>query len=274
MNIQQDTLSMQGVQVHFRTAGREGAPAVLMLHGWASSSLMWTPTMEHLAQAFYCVAIDLPGHGASSKPPADWYTIPRYSHVVCRTIEHLGLAAPFLLGHSMGGAIAISVAARCDHMLQGLVLVNPAVAELWPTVGPVLLRRAYRPALALGRSVWPRVSRAMTVTSRFDRRWQPGNVVFQPRLEMARTTADSALGSIHALMTSDLTPDLASIECPTLVIVGTRDLAIPPAQGRLAAREIVRARLVEIPSGHHPYLSHTPDYYAALDRFLTPKGSS
>jgi pimeloyl-ACP methyl ester carboxylesterase len=82
------------------------------------------------------------------------------------------------------------------------------------------------------------------------------------------TTADSVLGSMSAVLTWDLRQHLARIRTRTLVIVGTGDRVVSPQEGELAAREIPGARLLQLPSAHHPNDEVPHSFYPAVATFL------
>jgi haloalkane dehalogenase len=96
----------------FRAAGREGDPAVLLVHGYPESSHMWGPSLEALAaRGMYAVAPDLPGYGDSPPdPPGTWE---RHVETLEELREHLGLERVALVGHDWGGLIGLRWA--CDH---------------------------------------------------------------------------------------------------------------------------------------------------------------
>lgn len=262
----QRTLSVEGVHMRYEVAGQSSAPAVVLIHGWASSSRMWSSTIEHLQDRYRCISLDLPGHGESDKPGAGWYSIAHFAHAVEAVAQKAEARSPLLFGHSMGGAIALQLAVGSDLAPAGLVLINPLV------VGPVLpewRRLVYRSALAVGRRVWPVASDLLErSTNGHSRRRAGGTSRLRQRSDLAKTTADSALGSMKAALNCDLMDDLPKVSCPTLYIIGNRDRTISPDQGRSAASRIPDAELVELSAGHHPFDHARVEYLNALDRFL------
>ena len=82
------------------------------------------------------------------------------------------------------------------------------------------------------------------------------------------TTADSVLGSMRAVLTWDLTDRLALIRARTLVIVGTQDRVVAPAEGEIAAQGVRGARLVRLRAGHQPYDEVPDDFYPMIEAFL------
>jgi pimeloyl-ACP methyl ester carboxylesterase len=117
-----------GTRVRVAESGDRRAPATLLVHGWAASLYMWRDWFAPLAAAGRrAVAIDLPGHGLSDKPlDEDRYTLDTLVRAVAEVIASCRLGAPDVVAQSMGGTIALELAARGTTPLGGLVLVNPA----------------------------------------------------------------------------------------------------------------------------------------------------
>lgn len=259
-------LLQEGLHITVRSVGPEAAPPVVFLHGWGSSARMWDTTTAALSDAFHCIALDLPGHGDSDKPPHDWYTIPRFAAAVAETCQALGLARPTLVGHSMGGTVALELAAEGHLPLSGLVAVNPVVDGVRTPVRP-WLERATGPVLGVLRWMWPLAARWWS-----DGRRGPGaghtSYRRRQRADLLRTTPEAALGSALAVMRHDLFPKLSRIHVPTLILVGERDNTVHPWQGVAAARRIPGARLRWLPCGHHPMDELPQAFQAALRTFL------
>lgn len=260
-------LELDGIELAYRTVGDDQSPAVVFLHGWASSQRMWQDAPSRLGRAYRCVTIDLPGHGASGKPEWTWYTIPNFTDVVAAFLEALGLGRTSLVGHSMGGTIALELASRGSPALESVVAVNPVVSgRVYSRSIPV------RPgwidgAVRVSRRVWPSASRFLTRPPEAIRRRTP-DYVLRNTEDFAMTTADSMLGSMNAVLAWDLRPQLVRIRTRTLVIVGTSDRVISPQEGELAAQEIPGARLLRLPSAHHPNDEIPLSFYSAIEAFL------
>ncbi len=259
-------LLQEGLHIAVRSVGPEAAPPVVFLHGWGSSARMWDTTAAVLSQAFRCISLDLPGHGDSDKPPHDWYTIPRFAAAVAEVCRRLHLARPTLVGHSMGGTVALELAAEGAMPLAGLVAVNPVVDGSRTPVRP-WLERASGPVLGVLRWMWPLAARWWANGHREPE--SAGSSARQrQRADLLRTTPEAALGSARAVMNHNLFPKLSRIHTPTLILVGERDNTVHPWQGAAAARRIPGARLQSLPCGHHPMDEVPEAFQAALRDFL------
>ncbi|MBM4424707.1 MAG: alpha/beta hydrolase [Chloroflexi bacterium] len=242
------TIALDGWQVKYRELGN--GPDVLMVHGWASSSRMWQCLMNDLADRYHCLALDLPGFGDSDKPDDAWYSIPRFVELTKKFADSLGLHRPGVIGHSMGGMIALALAAEDGEALSQLVAVNPVVTgRTYLDLRMLGKSRVGLPMLKLGRWFWPlTTSDWVGPWLGHDRHTQFKRI----REDWEKTTPDSAMATVRAIGHCDLTPMLPRVKTPTLVLVGSRDLTAPNAEGKLAARRIPGAQLVVLPTGHLP----------------------
>ncbi len=112
-----------GVNIHYlRTGGSK--PPLIALHGLTGSGACWTPLARALQGDYDVVMPDARGHGKSSAP-LDGYLYPDHAGDVVGLIEALGLAAPVLLGHSMGGMTAAVVASQVGTAIRGVILADP-----------------------------------------------------------------------------------------------------------------------------------------------------
>lgn len=270
MQWQEASTLVDGLELRYWESGATDALPVLLLHGWASSGQMWFSLPEHLFSRVRLIAPDLPGHGNSAKPEADWYSISNFRRVVLRFCAQLGLDKPVLVGHSMGGTVVMDLIQHEADFARAAVLINPVISgrELnFPSDrGDFLLGAALR----LGRVIWPSVSNLIQCLPDVLYRRDNGPSRRMHR-DLASTTADSALGSMNAVFSHGLDETIAQVDIPLLVVVGTSDATVPPKQGRSAAGSINTAQLVEIHTGHH-VLDHDPNSLAqALDDFLLAK---
>src|ERR1041385_5309772 len=100
-----------GVPVHYQEAGEESAPPLLLIHGFASSNLVWSKVLLPLASAgFRVIAPDLLGYGYSGKPRDFNYTIAAQAEMVVGLLEKLGIKRACMVGSSYGGAVAATIA--------------------------------------------------------------------------------------------------------------------------------------------------------------------
>jgi len=121
-------LARDGVRLAHFDAGSEapkGAPLVL-INGWTGDHGIFTNQIAHFAQSRRVVAVNLRGHGASDAPEQD-YTIAGFADDIAWQCRQLGLQKPVVIGHSLGGAIALELCGRYPELASGLVMIDSII---------------------------------------------------------------------------------------------------------------------------------------------------
>lgn len=266
--IQSQFVQVGDLNVLYDTAGEGSSPVLLLVHGWASSSRMWHEVMEALAPDFHSIAPDLPGFGESEKPPAGWYALPNFLQFVQEFCDSIQISRAHTVGHSMGGTIALGLAAEAPERVDRLVAVNPVVTGKFRwNVGRFAGSPLRRPLLAAARALWP-VAIGPVITWAFQDKMITGPGTRRRREDLAKSTPEAVLSGIRAVATSDVSAHLAAISAPTLVMIGERDSIVPPSEGRLAAGLIGCAKLREFPAGHLLSDEQPEEFVQALREFL------
>lgn len=250
-----------------------GAPA-LLIHGLAASLHDWDALLPVLASNGYAgYALDLLGHGESAKPASRAYHIDWLFDHLAAWIESLGLDRPaVVIGHSLGGYLALDYARRFPQNLRALVLVNPfyQLAQL-----PAILRFSYRTP-ALNTTIMERIPhwafRLIIDVTNISLGHTGGALYSLPEHIRAQTaldykrTAPGVYNIPHTL--HDLTPSLPSLNLPGLVIWGNRDQTLDPASFEQLVRLLPGARGVVLPCGHVPHQSNADGFNQAVIKFL------
>ena len=273
------TITCDNHKLTYTTVGHADAPPLLLIHGWLSYRGVWRRTVEALKDSHYCVAIDLLGFGNSDKPAAADYSIAAQGQRVLQLANALGFDRLTLMGHSMGGQIALCIASMlAPARVAKLVSVAGVVsARLMPAVEQNNVR-----AVALGArfpQIYP-LSRWLFrykwfVHSTF-RTWfhnidavpldewaMDRYMAFQPGVNIS---AHKAAQAIHTL---NLTSQLANIASPTLAIAGQQDAVVPVSDSHLIKQYVPDSQLVLIDEcGHFPMYEKTQQYIETLRAFL------
>ncbi len=243
-----------------------GGSDIVLIHGWASSHRIWESVMGRLAAAGYRTwAPDLPGFGDSQGPSNGPYTIARFAHLVAAFIQAVGITSPAVVGHSMGGAIALRLALEQPELVDRLVLINPVISgRLRFSLELFLNRPVGQWVLTLSRRLWTLAT--LGVRAMYLHPWHGSRSAIRRDVEdLTRATPDAALESLYAVAHTDLSPHLSRVRVPTLILASPFDRIIPPAEAALAARQIPKARLVPLTATGHQPMDEQPD---TLVRFL------
>jgi pimeloyl-ACP methyl ester carboxylesterase len=272
-----ETVKLHGHEVSYRVAG--DGPVVVLVHGIAGSSEQWDDAARLLSERFTVVAPDLLGHGRSAKPRGD-YSLGAYAVSIRDLLIALGHRRATVVGHSLGGGIAMQFAYQFPIFCERLVLVSSG---------------------GLGREVHP-LLRAATL---------PGSELVLPLIASARIlAAGAAVGAFFERLGLKAGPDLGEIargygslvdagarqafihslravvdpggqrvsatdrlylaaEMPSLIVWGRRDPLIPVDHADIAHRAMPGSRLeVFEDSGHFPQLEDPIRFAEVLGDFV------
>jgi pimeloyl-ACP methyl ester carboxylesterase len=128
MTEQLKSATRDGVTLRYLEAG-SGDPPLLFIHGWTCNHTHWRDQVPHFAKDHRVVALDLRGHGKSDTPDQD-YAIEGFVGDVAWFIRELGLQKPVIIGHSMGGVIAMNLARRHPDLVRAIVMVDSPITPL------------------------------------------------------------------------------------------------------------------------------------------------
>jgi pimeloyl-ACP methyl ester carboxylesterase len=134
MKEQLKSATRDGVTLRYSDTGA-GEPPLLFIHGWTCNRTNWRDQVPHFAKKHRVVAVDLRGHGESDKPDQD-YTIEGFVDDVAWLIRKLGLEQPVVIGHSMGGTIALNLAREQPKLASAIVMVDSPICPLPEDIRP------------------------------------------------------------------------------------------------------------------------------------------
>jgi pimeloyl-ACP methyl ester carboxylesterase len=118
-------LLRDGVKLVYHEEGR-GDPPILLVHCWTCDHSFFVPQIAHFGRDHRVVAVDLRGHGQSDKPEQE-YTVAGFAEDLAWLCGQLGLQKPVVVGHSMGGNVALELAARYPELPTAIVLIDSAI---------------------------------------------------------------------------------------------------------------------------------------------------
>ena len=129
-------LDRDGANLSYLEAG-SGDPALLFIHGWCCDGTHWRNQLAALEGDHRVLALDLRGHGESGKPDQD-YTIGRFAEDVTWLCQEIGLERPLIVGHSMGGVIALNMVRRWPQLAQAVVFVDAGITPFPEQFKPMM----------------------------------------------------------------------------------------------------------------------------------------
>jgi pimeloyl-ACP methyl ester carboxylesterase len=257
-------LTVDGRKVHAATGGRpfdRAKPAVIFVHGSGADHTVWQLQARWLAwHGHSALAVDLPGHGRSEGPALP--SVPALAQWVGRVMDAAGIERAALVGHSMGGAIALEAAAALPARVTRLVLVGPAAAL--PVAAQLLdaardaPERAYQMMTA-----WSHSPAARMGGNPAPGLWMTGGALALLRRN-APGVLHTDLAACHAWASGAAAA--ARVRCPALVVIGAWDAMTPPKAGAELARLIPGSRTVTLPDCGHTLMAEQPD--AVLDALI------
>lgn len=248
--------------VHYEMDGR-GRPVVL-LHGWLNSWDVWRPTMLALSDTarYRIYALDFWGWGESDKKKAK-FTLSSYASMVVQFMDAMGLDDAPVIGHSMGGTVALTVALDFPNRVEKVAVVGSPILG---TSLNLLLELAGREAIAnlvwripymLDFVIWMTLARDGDETYSMIRR------------DVTRTTMEAFFHSIDDLRRVDLRPRLGEIKMPALGLFGRRDNIVHPNQADVMAQGIPQAWIEVMQNSRHFPMRDEPErFLAILSQFL------
>lgn len=236
---------------------------LLLLHGLGSSSRDWAAQVNHFADHYRVLRIDLRGHGRSERGPGS-YSIPQFARDVAVFLRRREATPAHVVGLSMGGMIALELAANTSELVRRLVVVN-SVADM---------------RLHSWHDVWFYISRRLTVQLLGMRRvgqLLAGKLFVKPSQEdlrrkfvrrWAQNDKQAYLWSVDAIMRWSVTDRLDRIDVPTLLISSDEDYTPVSAKERVAAR-MPNAELAVVDDARHALpVEHPEEFNEIVDSFL------
>lgn len=250
-------LSVDGKRVHATTGGRPfdaTRPATLFVHGAGFDHTVWKLQARFFAwHGGSVLVLDLPGHGRSEGPALS--SVPALADWLIRVMEAAGLAKAALVGHSMGSLITLDAAGRHPDRVRALGLLGCAVPL---KVADVLLASSadnHHLALDLINS-WGYGRRAQLGGHRV-----PGLWMMRGGLRVLEGAAPGVLNTDLRACNDYQGGEAAAsaIRCPTLFVLGDRDVMTPPKLALALAKKIVGAEVVMLPGIGHIMMEEAPD---------------
>jgi pimeloyl-ACP methyl ester carboxylesterase len=269
-------LDLHGERVAYVDEGR--GEVLLLLHGMAGSSQTWRSVIKPLSRQFRVIAPDLPGHGESTKPRSD-YSLGAFAALLRDLLDELGVSRATIVGHSLGGGVAMQLLYQHPDYAQRLILIGSG--GLGPDVGltlrllsapgaelimPII---APRQVLAAGERVWSWLRKAGIEAPRGEEIWRSYSTFSdaptrQSFLRTLRSVVDyrgQAVSALNRLNTKT--------ELPIMAIWGDRDAMIPVEHAYAAKQARPDIRLEVLADvGHFPQVERPAEVVELIEDFI------
>jgi pimeloyl-ACP methyl ester carboxylesterase len=200
-----------GVHIEYRTYG-QGDLAIILIHGWATDANYWHAQLDVLKTRYTVVAVDLAGHGASSNNRTEW-SMEKYGEDVATVARALPNPQIILVGHSMGGTVALEAAPRIGQRVIGIIAVDALKSVGLPPTPPGEINKRVAPF----RTDFIGSVRKYVTEELFEKGADP---VFVQKVayDMSLEPPEVAIPSLQALLSMDFATVLPAIHVPVMAI--------------------------------------------------------
>jgi pimeloyl-ACP methyl ester carboxylesterase len=255
---------VSGVRWRSREVAGRGDTTVVFVHGLLASSATWREVLGPAAAGRPAIAVDLPGFGCSDRPWPFDYTVKGLAAAVLAYLDFRGVGRVVLIGNSLGGSIAMLIAAEHPERVEALVLVAPATPEApipWPLramrgrgLGEIALLLSNRWSVAFGLRHRLYARAANVSREAIDDAWFPLTV---PGTRRAALAAIRSNPRRHRGLEK-------RIRAPTLILWGAEDRLLPTRGADGVASRITGSRLVILPDAGHLPQREVPDAFSRV----------
>lgn len=236
-------IDADGCPIYVEVEGPERAPVLMLSNSLGTTLHMWDPQVAPFTQHFRLVRYDRRGHGRSGCPRGP-YTMERLGRDVLAVLDALDIEKVYWCGLSMGGMVGQWLGANAPERINRLILSN--THSYYPD--KAMWDDRIRMAQEKGIAGMVDATMERWFTKEFRER-APDRIAVM-RDMFLKTQLDGFLGCCHAVRNMDLRDTHARITAPTLVIVGAKDPATPPAAGEAIQKAIKGAKLASLEAAH------------------------
>lgn len=248
-----------------RESGPDGAPAIVLIHGFSHSLETWEPVADALEADYRVIRFDLPGHALSDVRSDSAYSVPETVNQVAALLDEVAPERFVIGGSSLGGLVSWRYAAAHPDRVDGLVLISPGG---YPNLGvgdepapvPAQVRLFLTTAPAAG------VQAATGALYADPTRISEDQIERIGALMRVEGVGQALVERIEQFTLPDPNPVLREIEAQAVVIWGQRDAMIPPTHGPRFAAALQNAELVLIEDAGHMPQEERPDQVADVMR--------
>ena len=238
---------IKDISLNYIRYGNENGDTVVLLHGWGQNIEMMKPIGDNLKNDFDIVIIDLPGHGLSDEPSSVW-SVYDFADCIHELLMEINVKNPIMIGHSFGGKISLIYSSK--YKTKKLVLFG---SPYKPEIQKMSLKTKIMKKMANIRFLSPLVEIVKK---------HVGSTDYRKASVMMRKVLVSTVNL-------DITDDIKNIKCPTLLIWGSNDTAVPLKRAYELEKLITDAGVVVYDNcTHYAYLERLGQTISVLNSFL------
>ena len=237
---------VNNIDIHYEDYGTKNKDVIVLMHGWGQNIEMMHPIGEQFKKEYRIVVLDLPGFGNSDEPKEIW-TVYDYAECIKQFLNSLEIENPIIMGHSFGGKISLAFASKYD-VKKLVVFGSPFRKEI--------------------EKLSIKTRKLKTIKK------LPGinNLEELAKKHIGSTDYKNASPRMRDILVStvnlDISDSVKKIKCPTLIIWGTNDEAVPIKDAYDLEKLIPDAGVVEYPGSHYTYLEYLQPVTNVLRNFL------
>jgi pimeloyl-ACP methyl ester carboxylesterase len=263
----QHVVQVNGLNIHYKDTGPKDAPVVLLLHGFGSSLQTWDVWAAKLEKHYRVIRLDLPGFGLTGPSPLHDYSEQNDLATLTHFVDKLGVSSFSIVGHSMGGKMAWSLAAALPDRVKALVLMAPdgfpedkdigSKPYAMPSIMGVI--KFSLPKFLVRKSIEPAFFDVSALSDSLVDRYY--DMLRAPGVRAA------ILERSNQTIYTDPVPRLKQITAPTLLIWGEQDQMIPRSNAQSYANVLSNSKTVLLPKLGHLVQEEQPEI--ALTQVVT-----
>ena len=254
-------IKVNGISINYELTG--SGRTLVLIHGIGGSTQSWERVAPLLSPHYQVLTFDVRGHGKSDKPEGD-YSAELFASDLAALLNTLGIGSAHVLGHSMGGVIALRFALDFPEFCDALIVssssaeVNPQGTKYWQDMAAKILEK--------GMEASPFEPARMFTKDFIDK--NPEAVAEYARRQSANDPSCYARAAL-AISSYNYNEELGKIRCPTLIFVGGQDVLTPPGGSVKMSRLIPGSRLIIFEGcGHVSYMEQPDVISNAVLNFL------
>lgn len=254
------SLQSNGVSLHYEMMGQ--GPPLCLIMGYRLNSAAWPEAfLEHLARRFTVITFDNRGTGRSGKP-ADGYSMDNMARDAIGLLDALDVRQAHVLGYSMGGAIAQKLVLAAPEKVDRLILFATFCGGIFGSLAEPWVMHRMRDLDGLSPEEAARQIWTVTYSPDYLRNNSAAAEAQMLREIENPTPPDIAKKQFAGIADYSTFAQLGTIRAPTLIVTGTADILVPPANSRTMHRRIPGSKLVLVPDLAHRAMWEAPDEMA------------